>query len=155
MEPKYDFFSIYWWVSVVLVGILINLGAAYLKPLLDGVLSFFSFKWRKRVETRKSLYQTELQAHLQDTVLVVVATSQWIINELRAVKMSVLVFFLAWTYSTSNSGTAARWFSFTFLIIALCAFTVLSVPMLASRNDKLFSDIRERRIEEAQQNPEG
>jgi len=46
--------SLYWWVSVVIVGILINLTSAYLKNRLDGRLSRISGWWRKRSEAKKA-----------------------------------------------------------------------------------------------------
>src|SRR2546421_702947 len=53
-----DFFnnigSIYWWLSVVAVGVLINLFSAYLKNRLDARLSKVSSWWRNRSEARKA-----------------------------------------------------------------------------------------------------
>lgn len=43
-----DVGSLTWWIGVVLVGLLINLFSAYLKPLLDGALSALSKQWRTR-----------------------------------------------------------------------------------------------------------
>jgi hypothetical protein len=40
--------SLTWWISVVLVGILINLVSAYLKSPLDRALSAVSEQWRAR-----------------------------------------------------------------------------------------------------------
>jgi hypothetical protein len=43
MEPFFDqLTSPGWWISVVVVGILINLAAAYLKPVVDSVLGRLS-----------------------------------------------------------------------------------------------------------------
>jgi len=46
--------SFYWWLSVVFVGILINLGSSYLKNRLDAQLSRLSSRWRERSEVRKA-----------------------------------------------------------------------------------------------------
>lgn len=46
--------SLYWWASVVLVGILINLFSAYLKSKLDARLSRMSSWWRKRSDIQKA-----------------------------------------------------------------------------------------------------
>ncbi|TKB07446.1 hypothetical protein [Desulforhopalus sp. IMCC35007] len=48
-----------WWVTVVIAGIIINLIAAYFKPVIDKLFSLFSSKIRKRnqiKETEKLLY---------------------------------------------------------------------------------------------------
>lgn len=42
-----------WWLSVVVVGILINLASAYLKPRLDETFSRSSLWWRNRSEEAK------------------------------------------------------------------------------------------------------
>ena len=46
--------SIYWWISVVIVGILINIISYYLTRKLDTRLSNVSSWWRKKSEIRKS-----------------------------------------------------------------------------------------------------
>ena len=45
--------SLAWWVSVVIVGILINLASAYLKSRLDSSLSRTSTRWRLRSEAQR------------------------------------------------------------------------------------------------------
>jgi hypothetical protein len=47
--------SLYWWLSVVVVGVLINISSAYLKSKLDSSLSRISTKWRLRSEVQKAL----------------------------------------------------------------------------------------------------
>ena len=49
-----------WWVSVVAVGILLNLGTAYLKPLLDRLIATFSRRYRER--NQRIAKQIELRA---------------------------------------------------------------------------------------------
>jgi hypothetical protein len=44
-----------WWISVVVVGIAVNIVSAYLKPYLDSRLSRFSGWWRVRSEKQKAL----------------------------------------------------------------------------------------------------
>jgi hypothetical protein len=43
-----------WWISVVVVGIAINLISAYLKPTLDSRLSGISSWWRLRSERQRA-----------------------------------------------------------------------------------------------------
>jgi hypothetical protein len=48
--------SLYWWVSVVVVGILVNVCSTYLQKLLDSRMSRISDRWKKRSLERKVLY---------------------------------------------------------------------------------------------------
>lgn len=43
-----------WWISVVIVGILINIFSAYLKDKFDGYLSSISSWWRYRSEAQRA-----------------------------------------------------------------------------------------------------
>lgn len=54
--------SPYWWLSIVLVGILINLVSAYIKPVLDRAMSRVSLAWRTRNDQRRAEYERELNA---------------------------------------------------------------------------------------------
>jgi hypothetical protein len=42
-----------WWVGVVIVGLIINLAAAYLKPRLDQAASSVSLRWATRTEEQR------------------------------------------------------------------------------------------------------
>jgi hypothetical protein len=42
-----------WWIGIVIVGILINLVSAYLKPKFDLVLGSMSQKWAERSEKKR------------------------------------------------------------------------------------------------------
>ena len=52
--------SLYWWISVVIVGILINLISSYLKSKLDNTLSNVSTWWRKRSKAQSLKREQEL-----------------------------------------------------------------------------------------------
>jgi hypothetical protein len=51
-EPIKQMLSLNWWIGVVVVGILINLAAAYLKPRIDSTLGSVSDRYRKKNEQR-------------------------------------------------------------------------------------------------------
>lgn len=53
--------SIGWWLSVVVVGVLINIAAAYLKSGVDSLLSRFSSYWRDRTEKAREEYLNEIE----------------------------------------------------------------------------------------------
>ncbi len=48
--------SPFWWFSVVLIGIIINIGSSFLKTYLDTFLSAFSNWWRDKSNVRKEKY---------------------------------------------------------------------------------------------------
>ena len=52
----------YWTISVVIVGILINLASAYLKNPLDRLVSKLSKKWRTRSEEKKAAWLKEVES---------------------------------------------------------------------------------------------
>ncbi len=63
-----DIASPYWWVSVVLVGLLIHLIAAYLKPFLDKVGSGLSASVRRRVEQDRQRFNREVQDLVENPI---------------------------------------------------------------------------------------
>jgi hypothetical protein len=54
--------SVSWWVGVVLVGLAINLIAAYLKPRLDGTLSSVSKRWATKSAVRRGEREARIRA---------------------------------------------------------------------------------------------
>jgi len=52
--------SFYWWISVVIVGILINVFSVYITRKFDARLSKTSSWWRERSEKQKAEYLREL-----------------------------------------------------------------------------------------------
>ncbi len=84
--------SLTWWISVVLVGVLINLVSAYLKSLLDRVLSGLSEQWKMRSQlareadeklieclrssaaAREFQWKAEVRARLQTLVSLLLGT---------------------------------------------------------------------------------
>lgn len=50
-----DITSLYWWISVVLVGILINLFSSYSKPYTDKILSKYSSTRREKVKHKEEI----------------------------------------------------------------------------------------------------
>jgi hypothetical protein len=55
-----------WWISVVVVGLLINLASDYLKPLLDRILGSFSNARKRANEKQALLFQDDLQKLVND-----------------------------------------------------------------------------------------
>ena len=45
-----------WWFSVIVAGVLVNLGSSYLKSVLDKSLSTTSYWWRRRSDSRREAW---------------------------------------------------------------------------------------------------
>jgi hypothetical protein len=61
--------SLYWWLSVVIVGIAINVFSAYIKQKLDRYLSSTSNWWRERSEAQLARRQEQICALREDSNL--------------------------------------------------------------------------------------
>ena len=71
-----EFFTLYWWMTVVVAGLIINLASAYLKPPLDTLLGSFSSRWKARVERNKAAHNALVEKHLADPVLILLAGTE-------------------------------------------------------------------------------
>ncbi|HEX9928943.1 MAG TPA: hypothetical protein VGB02_10455 [Pyrinomonadaceae bacterium] len=58
--------TIYWWVSVVVVGILLNVFSAYIRDALDWIFSRLSKWWSVRTETKRAERQKQLKLLFND-----------------------------------------------------------------------------------------
>lgn len=56
-----NFTSFEWWLGVVLVGLLINLFSAYLKPVIDKFFAGFITKRREALDKKKKLFDFRVQ----------------------------------------------------------------------------------------------
>lgn len=65
--------SLYWWVSVVLVGLLINLASAYLKPRLDSWLSERSRRASARRAKRSAAFEAAVEKLAADPTALLIA----------------------------------------------------------------------------------
>lgn len=91
--------SFAWWLSVVGVGILLNLTSAYMKSPLDRLLSLLSDRWQTRTEIAKQA-QVALIADLRSSTEV--RTAHWhteVRARLHALTMYVLGTFLLLFYT--------------------------------------------------------
>lgn len=60
-----DASTAYWWISAVVVGLLINLASAYLKDPIDRTAASLSNRWRTRTAARKETRRLHV-VHLRD-----------------------------------------------------------------------------------------
>ena len=55
-----DLSSIYWWIGVVLVGIVINIISSYLKNKLDAYFGSISKKWARRNKAKRDIFDCKV-----------------------------------------------------------------------------------------------
>lgn len=67
-----ELFSSTWFMSVFVVGVLINLASAYLKPPIDRLLSRSSERIRARSEAMAAELETQSSAIASDTTLLII-----------------------------------------------------------------------------------
>lgn len=83
-----------WWVSVVVVGILINLLSSYLKTTLDSRISLISSWWRKRSDEQKAEREEFIEKLRRSEHKQVLASIDDIRARLRAIYLLLLGVFV-------------------------------------------------------------
>lgn len=90
--------SINWWVGVFVVGITINLVAAYSKPYLDGLLSRFSTRWATRTATKRQERESRILA-------LMASEHEQLLNRMEELRLHIRSF-LSILQATVSSGLA-------------------------------------------------
>lgn len=112
-----------WWIGVVLVGTLVSLIAAYLKPVIDKVLSRLSTYWKERVEQKNKKREEEIM-FLRDNPEQRIATHfQEMSCRIRATQyfiLSVMVLVFSFTAFEGNEESVVR-------IIVNAAFLIIMI----------------------------
>lgn len=88
-----DMTTTYWWLSVFVIGIAINLFAAYLKTPLDNFYSRVSLSKRLASEKRNAELENRAQAIATDTSLLIHTKIDILLHNIRAT-MSIAMFIL-------------------------------------------------------------
>lgn len=132
-----------WWVSVVVVGLLISLLAAYMKSGVDTVLSRFSSVWKKRVEQKenKRLVQVSELAKDERARIKCSANINWLM--LRAISYKLFALLVMTMLTAWPSGEY-----FGFVILFLGAMTILTLAMAMAYNNQATS--LKRMLDEAE-----
>jgi hypothetical protein len=110
-----DVTSIYWWLTVVVVGIVIHIAGSYLKPQIDKWLIAWSEKYRSRSAQRRAAYDEHVAKLRSDPTELFLAVAREIRLRLRFLSnllISALMFLLALMQHTVPS-TVLNW-PFTF-----------------------------------------
>ena len=86
-----DFASPYWWVTVVVVGLLINLVSAYLKNPIDQFFSKSSQWWRKRSAARTDRFNAEVQYLSSSQELLTLSMLNELRDRLRCILYALII----------------------------------------------------------------
>lgn len=96
-----DLSSWYWWVTVVVVGLLLNIGSAYLKSPIDRGFSALFDRWRNLSAQRRQIFDAQVQYLASNPNYLILA----VLDELRNRARSTIYFLFT-----------SILFAFTFLI---------------------------------------
>ena len=94
-----DFFSLSWFVSVVVVGILINLASAYMKSPIDKLMSRYSARWKAHAIKDKVQRDKEVDLLLYDSNLITLTGITEMRLRLREICYFAIAAFFAWSAS--------------------------------------------------------
>lgn len=82
--------SLYWWISVVVVGILVNVCSTYLQKVLDSRMSRTSDWWRQRSLQRQAIYDWKVAKLRQDTNYKFVILAGMIVDSLISLGLLIM-----------------------------------------------------------------
>jgi hypothetical protein len=121
-----DLTSWYWWLSVVVVGLAINLSSAYLKSPLDNWLSKKSTHRQARRSAQADRFDSEVARIAANPTLLILEGQNATQSELKVLLMSILVGVnLVLLFILSGQPEPRSW-----LMRVLPAFVALSMPFL-------------------------
>lgn len=106
-----DLSSIYWWIGVVLVGIVINIFSSYLKTKIDSYMGSISKSWKEYDKEEKARFDCEVNKIKQSPQMLNLA----LFSEIRA-RMNAIIFV-----------TTAI---FMFVLAIFFAFHITSFPLI-------------------------
>jgi hypothetical protein len=138
-----DIATTYWWVSVVIVGIIVNIISSYLKPFLENKLSLVSGYWKQRKEKRKEEFESQVALLAADDRLLSIYALREFRYRIRSVSylvMSSLLFIIA-TWAQAFLPISI------FLIISFIGTLIMIISL-----DDHFDAIQVKKVVEASTN---
>jgi hypothetical protein len=82
--------SPYWWISIVVVGLILNIISAYFRDAIDTVLSRMSTWWSKRSDKRKNKREDQITSLIGDKDAQHIVTISEFRNRIRALYYLIL-----------------------------------------------------------------
>jgi hypothetical protein len=136
--------SIEWWLGVVIVGILLNILSAYLKPLIDRAFAKVSSSWdvrtKRKLQERVTLVQ-HLRNNPQEQLHLVAEEMRCRLRAIFDLVAAIGVAILAFLAPPTWAAIAAFWISL------LAMFFALTEHLAAMRYLALLDDARVSHIE--------
>ena len=131
-----DISSVYWWIAVVLVGLVINLASAYLKPVLDNFYLKHSASRKRKIDVENKKLDTEAGILLKDMHLLILKGFEEVRWFVLSIFLLLLAFVIAYLSSRVSGPTGPQP-----LVSALLFFLAFSIFMLALWAFQRASDI--------------
>ena len=136
-----------WWVGVVIVGILINLVSAYLKPRLDRRLSGWSRWWATRTEEQRRSRQARIQKLRESQHEQTMAAIAGLRSKLESVSSMVMTALL----TVCLLGLSTQWksspdvllFKIGSFFILVCGFIAFNCWRIAMAQEAELSEARQ------------
>jgi hypothetical protein len=123
-----DFASWHWWITVVIVGLLVNLGSAYLKDPLDRLFAHRSATRMRRRIDQETMTRAHVKVLLADRRLLALHVAKE--NRLRQGSISLLHLCLLTAISASAVGSRGETGLFNALATgALAAMAILTLGL--------------------------
>jgi predicted histidine transporter YuiF (NhaC family) len=141
-----DLASLYWWVSVVLVGLLINLASAYLKPRLDSWLSQRSERASAKRASLNAAFEASVEKLVANPTSLLIAGQKLQDIQYQILSASLFVVFLLLLNvfsATSQSG------SLVFQVLQVIAAVGLPIAMIVHFALMRMESELEDRVKEA------
>jgi hypothetical protein len=117
--------DISWWASVVVVGLIISILAAYAKNWIDLLLGSIFSKWKVSVSAKKIEREARVAVLVADKYEQIKALARVNYFSLRAISnsiMAVLVMLMitSWPYTSNGQAVILGLSAFTVFLLSLC-----------------------------------
>ena len=123
-----------WWISVVVVGIILSVVSQYLKEVIDSSLSRISVSWRSRSEKAKANRLREIEVLRGDNHKQYLLLFEEMRNRISAGVYTILAFLIAIFSIFMTPGTPRSVFLFVAGLLALFGF----ISHVVANNNKLL-----------------
>jgi len=126
--------SLYWWVSVIVVGVLVSLFAAYLKPRTDRFIVSISARYRKRNEkkVRARVQKIEtLRGNPHEQAMLAISANYRHLNSISILLLGVSVMLVTLFVSEANS-----WVRFGVLLFGTITIVIAFLEMLSGMSKR-------------------
>jgi hypothetical protein len=142
-----DLASWYWWLSVVAVGLALNLLSAYVKPWIDKRISYRSKRAKAKRIAAAEKFEAEVRALANDPMKLIIAGQRLQGAQMIVLSVSTFLgFLIAFSFLLNRTSKPSLVQSVTQVVVAagtaLCALLLL---VFMRREDELDERVRKAR----------